>query len=45
MSDKDSYTTTGIYAKDIKEQPEANLKVFGVYAVIRLCRIFDIRIG
>ena len=26
---------TGIDAKDIEEQPQANLDVFGVYAVIR----------
>jgi len=33
------FSTTGIYAKDIEEQPQANLKVFGVGADIRLCRI------
>ena len=34
----DSFSRTGIDAKDIEEQPQANLDVFGVYAVIRLCR-------
>ena len=34
----DSISRTGIDAKDIEEQPQANLDVFGVYAVIRQCR-------
>ena len=45
MSDADLFPETGIYANDLDEQPEANLKVFGMYAVIRLSRIVDIRIG
>ncbi len=45
VSDKDSFPETGIYAKDLEEQPKANLKVFGVCAAIRLCRIVNIRIG
>ena len=36
--DTDSVSRTGIDAKDIEEQPRANLDVFGVYAVIRLRR-------
>jgi len=44
-SDTDSFSQTGIYAKDFEEQPQANLRVFGVYVVIRLCRIVDIRIS
>ena len=36
--DADSYSRTGIDAKDIEEQPQANLDVFGVYAVFRQCR-------
>ena len=35
--DTDSSSWTGIDAKDIEEQPQANLDVFGVYAVIRQC--------
>jgi len=36
---------TGIDAKDIEEQPQANLDVFGVYAVIRLRRKVIKKIG
>ena len=38
MFDTDLVSRTGIDAKDIEEQPQANLDVFGVYAVIRQSR-------
>ena len=33
-----NFISNGIDAKDIEEQLQANLDVFGVYVVIRLCR-------